>query len=217
MIDRSLKDLRIAPQDTKTRILHVAFRLFHEQGYHATGVSTILREAGINSGSLYHYFENKEAVLTGVLELAIDLLRPMVMEPAEAVTPDPIERVFALMTNYRQGMEITKCKMGCPIGNLALEVGDDYPPARALIDQNFRNWAAAVRKWLDDAGDRLPREIDREQLAHFVLTVMEGGIMQARAAGNLIPFDESITQLRRYFELLMDRAHTRNGVKELQR
>ena len=195
------------------RILHIAFRLFHEQGYHATGVSTILREAGVNSGSLYHYFENKEAILIGVLELAVDLLRPMVMEPAELVTPDPIERVFALMANYRQGMEMTKCKMGCPIGNLALEVGDDYPPARALIDQNFRNWARAVRKWLDDAGDRLPADVDKDQLAHFILTVMEGGIMQARAAGNLIPFDESVAQLRSYFNLLMDRA----GTKELQR
>lgn len=195
------------------RILEVAFRLFHEQGYHATGVATILREAGINSGSLYHYFESKEALLIGVLEFAIDLLHPAVMGPAEAITTDPIERVFALLGNYRKGMELWKCKMGCPIGNLALEVGDDYPPARQLIDRNFRNWAAAVRKWLDDAGDRLPADIDREQLAHFVLTVMEGAIMQARAAGNLMPFDESVAQLRTYFELLMDRA----GTKELQR
>jgi AcrR family transcriptional regulator len=200
------RSLRITSSDTKTRILHIAFRLFHEQGYHATGVSTILREAGINSGSLYHYFENKEALLVGVLELAIELLHPAVIDPAEAATPDPIERVFVLMANYRQGMEVTRCKMGCPIGNLALEVGDDNPPARALIDLNFRNWAAAVKRWLDSAGDRLPAGIDREKLALFILTVMEGGIMQARAAGNLIPFDESVSQLRAYFELLMDRA-----------
>jgi hypothetical protein len=96
--------------------------------------------------------------------------------------------------------------MGCPIGNLALEVGDDYPPARALIDLNFRNWAAAVKKWLDKAGERLPTDLDREKLAHFILTVMEGGIMQSRAAGNLIPFDESVSQLRAYFDLLEGRA-----------
>ena len=38
------RDLAIAPTDTKTRILATAFRLFHEQGYHATGIATILRE-----------------------------------------------------------------------------------------------------------------------------------------------------------------------------
>ena len=198
--------LPIAPADTKTRILDVAFRLFHEQGYHATGVATILREAEVHAGSLYHYFPSKEALLIGVLEYAAEIMHGVVMAPAEAATADPIERIFALLANYRRGMEMWHCKMGCPIGNLALEVGDDYPPARALIDLNFRNWAAVLKGWLDSAGDRLPRDMDRESLAHFVLTVMEGGIMQARAAGNLGPFDESVKQLRAYIELLQAKA-----------
>ena len=46
---------------TRDRILETARRLFHEQGYHATGIATILREAGVNSGSLYHFFESKDA------------------------------------------------------------------------------------------------------------------------------------------------------------
>ena len=40
-------------------------RLFHEQGYSATGIATILREADVNSGSLYHLFPSKEALLVG--------------------------------------------------------------------------------------------------------------------------------------------------------
>jgi len=196
----------MSPTDTKTRILSVAFRLFHEQGYHATGISTILREADVNSGSLYHYFPSKEALLVGVLEFALEQLRPQVMDSVEAKTADPIARVFVLLEQYRFGMQLCGCKMGCPIGNLALEVGDDYPAARTLIDQNFRNWAAVVRGWLDDAGDRLPAGVDRDRLARFILTVMEGGLMQARAAGGLEPFDDSVAQLRAYFDVLLAQA-----------
>ena len=199
------------PIPTRTKILEVAFRLFHEQGYHATGISTILREADVNSGSLYHYFPSKEALLTGVLEYCVEQLRPQVMDPAEAVTTDPIERVFALLDLYRQGLTLFNCKMGCPVGNLALEVGDDHPEARRLIDLNFRNWALVVKSWLDGAEDRLPRDSDRLSLAHFVLTVMEGGIMQARAAGNLAPFDSSVAQLRAYFDMLIARAAGTQG------
>ena len=188
--------------DTRTRILQAAFQLFHEQGYHATGVATILREAGVNAGSLYHFFASKEELLVGVLEFALVLLRPAVMDPAERRCDDPLERVFALLEQYREGLHAGGCKMGCPIGNLALEVSDDNVPARALIHQNFENWILAVRKWLDDAGDRLPANLDRAQLARFVLTVMEGGIMQARAAGHLDPFDDSVAQLRFYFDSL---------------
>src|SRR5215470_16101029 len=101
---------------TRARILETARRLFYEQGYHATGIATILREADVNSGSLYHFFSSKEALLKGVLEHYVDLLRPAVMEPAEAATRDPVERIFTLLANYRAGLELARCKMGCPIG-----------------------------------------------------------------------------------------------------
>lgn len=188
--------------DTKNRILQVAFRLFHEQGYHATSISTILREAEVNSGSLYHYFAGKEQLLIGVLEWAIVALRPEVMDSVETKTTDPIERIFALLEQYRDGMKLFGCRMGCPIGNLALEVADDLPEARKLIHQNFANWTAVVKGWLDSAGDRLPPTCDREQLSKMVLTIMEGAIMQARAAGNLQPFDDSVAQFRAYMQSL---------------
>ncbi len=188
--------------DTRARILNTAFQLFHEQGYHATGIATILREAGVHPGSMYHFFPSKDALLVGVLEHALELLRPAVMDPAERRTGDPIGRVFELLEQYREGMHAWGCKMGCPIGNLALEVADDNAVARNLVHRNFENWSLAVQKWLDEAGGRLPRGTDRAQLSRFVLTVMEGGIMQARAAGNLAPFDDSVAQLRAYFDAL---------------
>lgn len=189
--------------DTRSRILDTAMRLFYEQGYHATGIATILREANVNSGSLYYFFPSKEALLKGVLERYLEGLEPMVMVHARNATNDSIERIFVLLANYRAGMEITGCKMGCPIGNLALELSDDFPDIRPLIDQNFRNWIAVVRSWLVEAGDRLPADVNRDELAQFVLTVMEGGIMQARAASNVGPFDASVRQLRAYLDRLL--------------
>jgi hypothetical protein len=146
-----------------------------------------------------------------VLEWYIELLQPAVMGPAEAAADDPIERVFALLAGYRRMMEQTGCRMGCPIGNLALEVGDDVPEARRLIDLNLGNWARRVESWLVAAGDRLPASCDRARLAKFVLTVMEGGLMQCRAASSLAPYDESVSELRAYIEALTDRARAERG------
>ncbi|RMH30612.1 MAG: TetR/AcrR family transcriptional regulator [Planctomycetota bacterium] len=192
----------MAPGETRERILEVARRLFHEQGYHATGVSTILREADVRSGSLYYFFENKEELLKATLRWYLEHLGPIVLAPAEQATDDPIGRVFALLDWYRTGLGRAGCTLGCPIGNLALELGDGHPEVRALIHENFQNWAAGVERWLQDAGDRLPPWTDRAALARFVLTVMEGGIMQSRAAGSLAPFDDSVRQLRAYFDAL---------------
>lgn len=191
------------PPTTRDRIVLTAMRLFHEQGYSATGIATILREADVNSGSLYHLFPSKEALLVGVLEEYVKMLRPIVMEPQERATPDDgIERIFTLLAWYRMGMEVTSCRMGCPIGNLALELSDNHPEIRRLIDLNFRNWIAEIRKWLESAKDRLPKGTDLAQLGQLVLTIMEGGIMQSRASGTLEAYDASVAQLRAYLELL---------------
>jgi TetR/AcrR family transcriptional repressor of nem operon len=192
--------------ETKERILRTAFQLFHEQGFHATGVATIVREAGVNPGSLYHFFAGKDQLLLAVLEFAIGYLEPAVMGPVERHISDPVERVFALLEQYREGMVRNGCRMGCPIGNLALEVSDGNPDARHLIDRNFENWASRVESWLVEAGNRLPRDLDHGRLARFILTVMEGGLMQARAADNLSAFDDSVAVLRDHFNLLLKRA-----------
>jgi len=69
----------VQAQETRQRLLETAFQLFHEQGYHATGVATILREAGVNPGSMYHFFSSKDDLLLKVLEFALAYLEPMVM------------------------------------------------------------------------------------------------------------------------------------------
>ena len=48
--------------------------------------------------------------------------------------------------------------------------------------------------------------MDRGKLSKFVLTVMEGGVMQARAHGSIEPFDACVEQLRDYFDRLMATA-----------
>src|SRR5215813_6742652 len=100
---------------TRARIVETAARLFHEQGFAATGISTILREANVLSGSLYHFFASKDALLDAVLDRYLEQLDPDLLARARAATRDPVERVFALLDLYRQGMEITGCTMGCPI------------------------------------------------------------------------------------------------------
>ncbi|HLG60166.1 MAG TPA: TetR/AcrR family transcriptional regulator [Vicinamibacterales bacterium] len=198
--------------ETRERILRTAFQLFHEQGFNATGVATIAREAGVNPGSLYHFFESKDDLLLGVLEFCLGYLGPAVMEPAEASAADPLDRVFALLQGYRDHMEREHCCMGCPIGNLALEIGDHNAKARALVHENFENWAARVASWFE-RDTSLPTTVDRRRLARFILTVMEGGLMQARAAGHLGPFDEAVDVLRDYFTRLGTPAAARTRQK----
>ena len=194
---------------TREKLIEAAGELFWEQGYHATGLKQILEAAGVRSGSLYHAFNSKEILLLAVLDRYLDLLRPMVVQPAFETTSDPIERIFAILDGYRALLLRTECTRGCPIGNLALELSDARPAVREKITRNFSNWCAAIESCLHAAADRLPGDLDRRILSRFVLTVMEGGIMQARAHKGIEPYDGAIAQLKDYFDRLMTEGEER--------
>ena len=188
---------------TRDRLIDAARKLFWVQGYEATSVAEILKKAEVNSGSLYYHFKSKEDLLLAVLDRYKELLWPVVIEPVFVRENDPIERIFGILDGYRQGLISTVFTGGCPIGNLGIEVGDHLPLAREKVAENFDGWCAWIRKCLDAAADRLPAKLDRDQLAQFVLTVMEGGVMQARAHGSIAPFDACVAQLRDYFSRLL--------------
>jgi TetR/AcrR family transcriptional regulator, transcriptional repressor for nem operon len=191
------------PHPTRGKLVESARRLFWERGYEATSLQDVVGRARVKSGSLYYFFRTKEDLLLAVLDHYVDLLWPAVIEPAFGRTADPIERIFSILNGYREGLIYTSFTHGCPIGNLALEVSDDYPRAREKIARNFAGWRKWIRKCLDEAADHLPADTDSERMAMFVLSLMEGAVMQARAHHSLEPFDASVVELRQYFKRLL--------------
>src|SRR5690348_5209935 len=193
-------------EDTKDRLVMTAMRLFSEKGYESASVADILRAAGANSGSLYHFFPTKQDLLMEVLRRYRDGIGPMLLAPAWEGVADPIERVFALLGRYREALIGSDCFYGCPIGNLALELHEPDPPVRDLIAVNFDGWVKAITQCYVDAGDRLPSDLDRQGLAIFTLTTMEGGVMQSRTHRSLEAFDRSVAMLRDYVSRLEQQA-----------
>ena len=187
---------------TRDRLIHSALFLFWERGFAGTSMSDLLGHAQVNSGSFYHFFESKEALLKAVLQEYLAGLRPQIVDPAYQAASDPIERIFAILAGYRDRILATECRYGCPLGRLALEIDPENRPAHRLIAENFRGWIGAVRECLEEACPRLRPGTDLDSLATYVLAVMEGGVMLSRSYGAVEPFDRTVSQLREHFELL---------------
>ena len=192
----------MAPKDTRARIIEAAMELFWLKGYGSTSIADILSRTQLNSGSLYHFFPGKQDVLVAVLEAYRDGIEEMLLEPAWSGESDPVERVFRLLDRYRGLILETDCTYGCPIGSRALELHEADPVVRERLAENFAKWVAAVRGCYDEAADRFPPGTDFQALAEFTLTVMEGGVMQARTHRDVAHFDRSVAQLRAHIELL---------------
>ena len=188
---------------TRDKIVFAAMRLFGEKGYNSTSVADILSASGMNAGSMYHLFPGKQDVLLAVLDTYLEGIQPMLLAPAWAEVPDPIERVFALLGSYRKRLTSTDCMYGCPIGSIALELHEPDPTVRDRLAANFAQWVDAVDQCFIEAGTRLPKSVNRRQLAVMALTTMEGGVMLSRTDRSPRAFDDAIGQYRRYVDLLL--------------
>lgn len=50
------------------QILDAASGCFCQQGFHGASIASISKSAGMSPGHIYHYFENKEAIIAAIVE-----------------------------------------------------------------------------------------------------------------------------------------------------
>jgi len=187
---------------TRERLITTAADLFLRQGYAQTGVNEIMQQAHATSGSFYHFFPTKEDLLLAVLDHFGEVLEDEIFDPAARDSTDPIERIFAVLGHYRNFLENNDFALGSPLGTLAAELSDSHPQVRPKLVGLLALWSSRIEDFLNQAADRFPADIDRATLAQFVLSIMEGAVIQARASRSLAPYDASIAQLKNHFDLL---------------
>jgi AcrR family transcriptional regulator len=93
--DRGARDRRVARgRATRERLVATARELFGRDGYDATSIEAVLREAGVARGSLYHHFENKTALFDAVLDQVVAEIAEQAATAARA-QEDPVEGLRA--------------------------------------------------------------------------------------------------------------------------
>jgi AcrR family transcriptional regulator len=89
---------------TRRRLLDLAVRRFADNGYRATSVSAVARDAGITQAAVYAYFANKEALF----EAAVDLDAAQLIAGARAELDEDlplVELLPGLLLHLRLGVE----------------------------------------------------------------------------------------------------------------
>src|SRR5262245_11312938 len=88
---------------TRRRIVETALDLFRSRGFDATTTRDIARAAGIASGTLFNYFETKEAIVAQLAAEALASARAaFVKRPVEG---DLSEELFALVAAELRGLK----------------------------------------------------------------------------------------------------------------
>ncbi len=87
-------------QASRAKLLASARKLFASQGYEATTMQQIVREAGTSIGNAYFYFTNKEELLKTLLEEAMRAAWARVDPVVESVEPGAARIAVAVYANF---------------------------------------------------------------------------------------------------------------------
>jgi TetR/AcrR family transcriptional repressor of nem operon len=195
-------------EETRERILTVARDLIHQHGFKQTGLADILAASRVPKGSFYFYFRSKE-------ELATELLRRHRAGYREAMERDvfppggeTIPQLVAFFRGSAQRQAADGCKSGCLLGNLAAEIGDIHEDLRREVVASFMEMRQALTCVLarGQARGELKTDFAPEQAAEFLMSVMEGSVLLAKARREPAAFAAIESSVARYLETLRNPA-----------
>jgi AcrR family transcriptional regulator len=85
----------------RTQIRAAAADCFRQHGFHGTSIAQISKVAGMSTGHIYHYFENKEAIIADIVAQDLERLLDLTAElrAASDVKAAMIERAVECVQN----------------------------------------------------------------------------------------------------------------------
>lgn len=166
-------------QETRTRIVESARRLFNRNGFEAVTIGEIMNEAGLTHGGFYKHFAAKE-----------ELYREAVLQFICAEEPERWQRKH--IDPARQGPELVRMiveaylsddhfrdvEASCPMIALPSDVARGNGAVKDAFRQVMDMMAGAFEANLDPAGG------DRRERALALVAMAVGGMVLARSVGN---------------------------------
>jgi AcrR family transcriptional regulator len=172
------------PDLTRENLLQAAFWEMYRNGFRAADLDTILAQARVTKGALYHHFESKAALGHAVIdEVVHNLILDRWLRPLERVE-DPIRGMIEILRGFASEKLKEACEFGCPLNNLAQEMSPVDAGFREKIHRIYRLWrdglTNALRRGQENGYVR--SDIDPAKVGAFIVAALEGGVGLAKNA-----------------------------------
>lgn len=182
-----------AGPSSKARMLEATATLLQRQGYYATGLNEIVREANAPKGSLYFHFPGgKEELAAAALEQAGRQTREELLKVV-ADNPHPPDAVHAVALWLADQLTSSDFVAGCPVATVALEAASTSARLQEVCGAHYGTWHATTREYLLAHG---MAEAEAGPTATLMLAAIEGALLLARAHQDPKPLHEVGAQLR---------------------
>ncbi|MDC0933609.1 TetR/AcrR family transcriptional regulator [Arcobacteraceae bacterium] len=185
--------------NSREKLLDVAFDEIYHNGYYSTSVDKILKAANMNKGSMYHYFKSKK-------ELGLAVIKERVSDYIEdkysillKYDSNIIEELLKLIKDRKNFDFVT----GCKVNNLVQELSSKDAEFKSALEIIYFRFEQIIEEVLQKA--ILNNEIqhnDVKSLGIYVVASLEGCLITAKKSHDADMFQCCISQLEFFLNSL---------------
>jgi len=156
----------------RKEVLKKATFLFWEKGFEATSMEELVSVTGLNRGSMYNLFRNKEGLFLATIDNYFEFLEENFAPPLkEAKGLESIEEYFNLI-----GDKLTRYGRGCFFTNSAIENRSVPVLATEKVDVYYSTLYDLFTKCLEVAKSKqeIDQDSDMHKMATYLVCVTQG-------------------------------------------
>jgi AcrR family transcriptional regulator len=162
----------------RQQIVDAARRCFLRNGFHATSMQDILREAGLSAGAVYRYFPSKDELTAAIVADANARLREAFESLVLSDPPPPIDQAFT-----RMGRTIQRMDEEYGLARLAIQVWGEAVRSPELA-QRLRELVVVVRRLvvqmvrIYQARGEIGQDVPAEKVGPVIAGIFPGFMLQ---------------------------------------
>ncbi|WP_175102992.1 TetR/AcrR family transcriptional regulator [Pararobbsia alpina] len=189
--------------ENRRAIVAAAEKLFRERGVNAVGLAELMKTAGFTQGGFYNHFKSKDALVTAVMEKAMDeggAAFVSLIESARSADADPVKQniQWYLSPEHRANIEA-----GCPLSGFVGDARRFDDVARGSYAEGLAANLGRFAKIIEET-EGISEGSRRKAITLF--SQMVGTLLLSRAVAGVDPTlaDEILDEGRRHLLAAVD-------------
>lgn len=164
----------VAPSISKRdELIHLAYEVFSEYGFHSTGVDKLLDNSGVSKRTLYKYFRTKEDLISAAINYYQQKTMTQVEIELSRYANDPKGKLLALFDMKEEELSNPEY-CGCFAINARLVYEGDHPEIKKASADFISTMHNYVEQLCKDAGCEQPSAIATKIMVQYVGTIVLG-------------------------------------------
>ncbi len=177
--------------ESKEKLIRSSIELITQKSFSSVGVQQLCDHAGVKKGSFYHFFDSKQDLIIESLDVVWSDFKTGILDPIKSKDCPLEEKLNLLFDGFYKHFKDSKsckgCVIGCPIGNLALEMSTLDESIRIKVQEILSKWVEFFEEILSDAknNNEIPGNVDLKATAKSIVAYIEGTFLIGKTFNNV--------------------------------